>query len=356
MPRVDRPDPIAEFAQGAYPVRTNPLTGLPRPWSEATRRAGATNRDAAAALGFEPLTPTDAAGLNAYVEQLRQWMLYLDDATGLYGDASDGDVTLGAGTTTLYRDRYYETLIVPSGATLDTNGYRVFARTLIQVNAGGAIRCDGNAGATSGAGGAGGAATNTGTLVGGSAGGDGANTTGDGTAGGNVTRGLGGAGGLGGTAGGGNDGGSGGAVTRASSANGGGTAAIWPGHVTSAITGRDLAGQQLAGGSGGGGGGANAVTGTSGGGGSGGGFMILAAKRIVNNGTISAVGGAGGAATGAGHSGGAGGGGGAIELIRRDETGSGIVTVAGGALGVGSSGASSGLAAGDDGNVYRYTA
>lgn len=45
-----------------------------------------------------------------------------------FGDGSDGDVTLGAGTTTLARDMYYNNLTIPNGSTLATANYRVFVK------------------------------------------------------------------------------------------------------------------------------------------------------------------------------------------------------------------------------------
>ncbi len=44
-----------------------------------------------------------------------------------YGDGSDGDVTI-SGTVTLTSDMYYNNLTIPSGQTLDPNGYRVFVK------------------------------------------------------------------------------------------------------------------------------------------------------------------------------------------------------------------------------------
>ena len=47
-----------------------------------------------------------------------------------FGDASDGNVTI-SGNTTLTSDKYYDTLIVNNGVTLNPGGYRIFvANTL----------------------------------------------------------------------------------------------------------------------------------------------------------------------------------------------------------------------------------
>jgi hypothetical protein len=60
------------------------------------------------------------------------------------GDGSDGDVTLPAGPSVMTRNAYYNTLVVPVGATLDTNGWVPFARVSIECN--GTISVDGRAG------------------------------------------------------------------------------------------------------------------------------------------------------------------------------------------------------------------
>ena len=53
----------------------------------------------------------------------------------LFGDGSDGNVTIASGTTTLTADMFYDNLTISGGATLDTNGYRVFVRNTL-TNAG----------------------------------------------------------------------------------------------------------------------------------------------------------------------------------------------------------------------------
>ena len=60
---------------------------------------------------------------------------------GIYGDGSDGDVTI-SGTTTLSRDMYYNTLLVDNGGTLKMNGYKVFVLKKLTVNASGIISND----------------------------------------------------------------------------------------------------------------------------------------------------------------------------------------------------------------------
>ena len=44
----------------------------------------------------------------------------------IFGSGTDGPVTVASGTTSLVRDMYYTNLTVDSGATLFTNGFRVF--------------------------------------------------------------------------------------------------------------------------------------------------------------------------------------------------------------------------------------
>ena len=83
----------------------------------------------------------------------------------IYGDGSDGDVTI-AGTITLTRDMYYNNLVIPTGTILDPAGYRVFVKGTISGI--GTIRRNGNAGSSVAlntvTGGAAGAALNQGSL------------------------------------------------------------------------------------------------------------------------------------------------------------------------------------------------
>ena len=91
---------------------------------------------------------------------------YVGDSTDpiwLFGDGSDGDVTI-SGSTTLTRDMYYDDLTIAATGILNTGGFRVFCKGTCLVQAGGQIIRPGNAGATGAAGGAGGAALGTGSL------------------------------------------------------------------------------------------------------------------------------------------------------------------------------------------------
>lgn len=207
------------------------------------------------------------------------------DLPGLFGDASDGNVTLTAGvTTTLTRDMFYGTLTVPNTAVLNTAGFRVFARTSITVASGGQIH---NNGVLSAAG--------TANSVGGGAG----PFT-------DTINSLGGDGGAG-------DSGAGGVAFDATSDYGKARGLF------SAMTGLFFTTTEnvyVTGGAGGG-------PGSSGSGGGGGGVVLLATPTLSNAGAIEARGG-----NGAG--GGGGGGGGVIFLACGSKTGAGSVSVAGG--------------------------
>lgn len=243
----------------------------------------------------------------------------------IFGDGSDGDVTI-SGNTTLSSDMYYDDLTINNGVTLTTANYRIFVKGTLTNN--GTIENDGNAGsAGSGtSGGAGGAGLAAGTLPATEDGKTGANAVGGGpaagaagTAGDSVTVSVGQAGAAGGK-GGGNTGGLGGAAGSATP----GTTGLHSAY--DAITLRDFGSASFerftaSAGSGSGGSGKNDGTGTPGGGGgsgSPGGWLFIAASRFVNNGTISANGGDGGDgadATGGSNDPGGGGGGGSGGVV-----------------------------------------
>jgi hypothetical protein len=319
--------------------------------------------------------------------------------TSLFGDGIDGSVTFDGSTTilgmvpssnvyTLTRNIYCGTIIVNSGVTIKSKGFRIFANVSLTNN--GTISAIGNNGtsASGSTGGTGAIAAYTGNplppaLASGKGGNGTGPQTGGATPGGNGTAGttanpalgtsassVSGGGGGGGTAGtqyaqgGGGGGGTGGVAT----------AAVNPPHTAANLwtmledgTTSQFQGSASAGGGGGGGGGGNGSSsgvGGSGGGGGGaggaGGFIQIWSPIITNNSgaTISVFGGNGGAGTngtngtggggdagggGGGGGGGAGGNGGVIMLICNTYTNSGLVTVAGGtggALGTGGIGAS----------------
>ena len=319
-----------------------------------------------------------------------------------FGDGSDGAVTLGAGTTTLTSDKYYTTLIIPSGSTLNPAGYRVFCSvecinngTISRSGATGGNGGDGgnasaDTGGTAGAAGAAGAALDDGYLKGsvagkaggaGSAGGvdDVEDAGGVGTAGANTSNSI----GSSGTAG-----GAGGSCPSLGGAGGGaGTAtasnvkliANW--HLALLLdvgsTGATVKYDNSAGSGSGGGGAAGGVAtvgtaaagGGGGGGGSGssGGIIAIYAKLITIDvsASITVSGGVGGnggnagnpflgtstSATGSGGGGGgAGGNGGQIILVYNILTNNGTLTISEGTGGT--KGTSSlGLGAGTNGGA-----
>ena len=51
-----------------------------------------------------------------------------------FGDGSDGDVTI-SGSVTLTRDMFYNNLTIGSGAALDTDGYKIFVKGVLDLTA-----------------------------------------------------------------------------------------------------------------------------------------------------------------------------------------------------------------------------
>lgn len=283
-----------------------------------------------------------------------QWVQVTIGATtpflGFFGTGLDGNVTLGAGTTTLTRDTFYNNLTVPNGSTLATAGFRVYVMDTCTVASGGVIS---NAGANAAAAvaGAGGTGNIYGAGFAGANGGTGAGGNGLGTA----TAGIpglaasqmrGGAGGAG-TSGAGGTGG-----TYGVTANNGGPynyTQLLIGYSASAGTWKTL----YRPGTGGGGGGGNGAQ-SGGGGGGGGGWITLSARRVVNNGSITVNGGNGAAGTANNCGGGGGGGGGLLALVH--ETFVGLTpTVAGGTGGASGGGAGVSGTNGNIGLLYLVT-
>jgi hypothetical protein len=247
----------------------------------------------------------------------------------MFGDGSDGTYVYVPATYTINREWNYQDLTIQAGAIIKPAGFRMFMRGTL-TNAG-SFNDDGlpATGATNGL------ALSARQFLGAQsgAGGAGRSTTGVGTAGQAITSssyqstGVLPTGGAGGQGDGGNLGGAGGAVTAGS--------ARW-----ASLLGYGRGATAVNGGSGGGAGGCQVGTGTatSGGGGSGGGDVYIAARYIVNTGTISALGGGGGAAVATGNGaagGGGGGGGGHVGIITQTPSASigGTVSAAGGAGG-----------------------
>ena len=293
----------------------------------------------------------------------------------IFGDGSDGDLTLSSNVT-LTRSMYYGNLTVPNGYTLDPAGCRIFCSGTLTNE--GTISMNGGNASGGGviSGGCAGSAHSSveflaasGGACGGSGGASGSGSQG-GTAG-SIT-GDGGAGGVGGT---------GGSASGASGACGGAGGTLTRQKLrfmtpyllyTSGSSISNLGPGTGGGGGGGGGASSGACGGGGGGGGAGGGILWIAAKKILQNpnntsAVISAkggnggAGGTGGSGTAGGGGGGAGGGGGYIMLIYQTMTiGYGATpSVAGGSGGTGGSGSSGGSAgtgacAGATGTLLRF--
>jgi hypothetical protein len=262
---------------------------------------------------------------------------------GMFGDGADGDVTITAGTTLLSRDMMYNNLTIQNAGILKPRGFHIYVKGILTINAGGSIHDDGVAGGTGISGGTALSIVSTGFGAASGAGGAGRTTTGPGNPGitssncsSNALN-LQPAGGVGG------------GVTAPIVAGGGAGPAPGPTilqkwtSLPSMLSARLYNGSGTwNGGSGGGGGGldlSSGGTGTSGNGGSGGGIVWIAAKSIVNNGSISANGGAGGNGVTVGLAsagGGSGGGGGLVGIWTTTATSLGTVTANAGAIGTGS--------------------
>ncbi len=256
-----------------------------------------------------------------------------------WGDGADGDVVIGAGTTLLARDMFYNSLIVQNGGILKPQGFRIFVKTATQVDVGGSINDNGNDAGVPPA--IGGALSAIGWLQNASGGGGtGRSSTGVGSGGSAVTNSI----TTNGTAF--ARGGAGGSASSPSAVGGsGGTAALGtslPGvRLLTVFTDfRGYLGAAFNSTTGGGGGGVDITaggTGTSGGGGGAGRSVWLQSNTIILNGTISANGGNGANAvgTGAAKAGGGGGGAGGIVVIQTTTPAASLtgVTVNGGAAG-----------------------
>jgi hypothetical protein len=294
----------------------------------------------------------------------------------VFGDGSDGDVTVNSGTTTLTRNMYYNNLTINGTGSIDAAGYQIFVLGTLDLTAApaGAIKRTAGAGGngvTTTAGAAGAAMADT--VVVGGAGTGLIGKTGSTGAGVNSTQAVKDAkmhGGL-----------SGATKTAGAATNIAGTGAAKPTAVQSTVAmtpaqyitaGLALAqgGVGGAGGPSGGGSGGGATGGAGGGGGTGGGVVDIRAATISRGASttasaISVIGGAGGNAGAAGSansgggSGGAGGGGGFVQIIYSalsGATATNCIDVSGGAGGNGTAGTGTGTAGqgadgGDGGRV-----
>ena len=263
---------------------------------------------------------------------------------GVFGDGSDGAVTLDGSTTysgfgapsgnvyTMSRDVFCTSLVIDSGVTLKPAGYRVFVAGAITGT--GTISANGNSGSGASAGGSSGS----GTLTGGRPGGAGGTTSpAAGSNGTNSTVGTPAAG-------------NGGAGTDAAG-NGGSPVSSSvtffrvPFNALAAIVpGIDAANGNGPSGGAGGGGGGGSTGGAGGGGGGGGGPVFVFAWSIASGIAITATGGAGGNASGNG--GGGGGGTGGLVLLYTLSAWGGTATLTAGGAGSGAGTGSNGSAGG----------
>jgi hypothetical protein len=300
------------------------------------------------------------------------------DAAGGYGDGSDGDVTIAAGTTTLAKDMYYNNLVVTG--TLVTDGFKVFVKGTLS-GAGtinwGTPNNGGNGGNASttvgGTAGAAGAAGGTGILknkagVAGAAGRNQGTTSGvPGNTGLASDPSIGVAGVAGGST---PDGGTAGAAGTLTTPNLSFGKLLWR---TADLLDVDTDGTidflltSAGSGSGAGGGGSDGA-GSSGGGGGGsgatGGIIFIMAKTWAGTFTISNIGGNGGnggngaGAQGDGAGGGGGGSGGVTVVIYGTKTWTGSHTLTGGTGGTAGTGGNPGTAGanGTTGVSYEISA
>lgn len=271
---------------------------------------------AAGTLGYL-LTAGGAGADPSWVSPIETVLAAWVDST--FGDASDGDVTLGSNIT-LTRDMNYDTLDL-AGFSIDADGYRIRARRL--ENSGGSCVISNNG--DSAVNRVAGAGTQAHSLGNGTSGGNGGTSGAAGTAGAartaswpaTVLGGNAGDGGAGGASGAGQTGGAKGdatAITWTSGTVGGQGGAYWTDltWVTTTVN-------AVNGGAGGGGGGASAAGGSAGGGGGGaGGVTQVNVHTIAANAstvTIQANGGNAGNVAGTAAGGGSGAGGGFAKLI-----------------------------------------
>ena len=301
------------------------------------------------------VTNLDASSVNAGTMSADRILLggldlttYVDNS--LFGDGSDGSSTI-SGNTTLTSDKYYSSLTIDAGVTLNTGGYRVFVSGTLTMGASAKIANNGTNANNGGFGfgGSGGSGGASGTLRGGADGGAGGGTQGAGVAGGSadpcINANDGAAGGTGEGVGGG-DPGSGGTAGSAS------VKKTNFEHIdpTILITMRDIYGiddtpktiRPSCAGGGGGGGGTKATTledGHGGGGGGGGGGTVLVCAKTISLGTGSKFeskggnGGNGYSGTSGDGGGGGAGNGGAVVVLSNTSVSSSYVDVTPGSAG-----------------------
>ena len=64
---------------------------------------------------------------------------FIGGAVGLYGDGSDGNVSLSSGTINLTRTMYYNSLTLSGTAVLNTNGYKIYVKGTLSLSGSAAI-------------------------------------------------------------------------------------------------------------------------------------------------------------------------------------------------------------------------
>lgn len=305
-------------------------------------------------LPGSPLTGhTNLSPDRGYLERYNGSAWVRVNSDGLFGDGTDGAVAMDGTNTyasfasksgnayTLLRDIYPTTLAITGSATLEVNGFRIFAKTSVTCSVAGGIQSNGGSasGATAGAG----ALNNSIAAVLGNATTYASNgATGGAGAGASSTAptnsSMGAQGGAGGTGNGGaNAAGSAGAVTALTVGQGHSSMFNRPDDI--ALRGRYLstgsgtaAFLSICAASGGGAGGGG--SGNGGGGGGGAGLVFVCSPLVTGTGSITAVGGNGGNAPGTNAGGGGGGGGGFIWIVTLQALGGSVtLNVAGGTLG-----------------------
>lgn len=303
-------DYVIDDGAGNYEIGIGHLTAT----TTLVRTAVRYSSNAGALVSF-------AAGTKTVTLTMNEGQLWAQDT--LFGDGSDGNVTISSGTTSLTKDTYYKSLTINGTGSLAVNGYKVFVSEILDITSApaGAITFNGSAGGNASVttGGTAGTAPFVNTQGGGGSGQNGPN---GGTAGGTAgtsSSALTGVGGSGTGAG-----GSGGNGSGGSGLGGGGVGAITlhPSRRRYAQLFYQGSGfSQCRGGAAGGSGGSAGGDGTAGGGGGasgGGGGHAWIAARIINRGGSTAAGaiqanggnGGNGGTPAAGNRGGGGGGGG----------------------------------------------
>jgi hypothetical protein len=272
---------------------------------------------------------------------------------GVYGDGHDGAILLdgttpnpypsfiGTGTQANYywalRDIYASSVTIAAGCTLQLAGggtaaYRLFCSGTVTNNNGVIVTYVNkpSSGAT------GGSNDTNGSLVPGANGPSGAAAKAAGAAGTSVSGIWGGGGSYAGGAGGANSagtaGGAGGSANPPSGMPAGTLPRALPQAATMSVTDGTGATHYFGGGASGGAGAGDGAS-AGGAGGVGGNPLFIAARSIVNNGTLKAAGGNGGNAAGGNAGGGGGGQGGPVVLITGSITGTGTISTPGGAGG-----------------------